>query len=80
MLLCMQIIPLSYCSVALCLPWLEVPPSLTVSIGANSIMNNAIEEAMLWKRMMLHMHIALMSYVLFSMSPLLAMALNSHHH
>ena len=53
----MQITPLSYCSVAPCLPWLEAPPSFTVSIGANSIMDNAIEEAVLWKRVMLHMHI-----------------------
>ena len=79
MLLGMQITPLSYCSVAPYLPWLEALSSFTVFIGANSIMDNAIEEAMSWKRMMLHMHIALMSYVSFSIEPL-AMALNSHHH
>ena len=58
--------PLSYCSVAPCLHWLEAPPSFTVSFGANSIMDNAIEKAMSWKRMMLHMDITLISYVSFS--------------
>ena len=67
MLLRVQIAPQSYCSVA---PWLETPPSFTVSIGANSIMDNAIVEAMSSKRMMLHMHITLMSYVSFSIEPL----------
>ena len=33
-------------------------------------MDNTIEEAMSWKRMMLHMHILLMSYVSFSIEPL----------
>ena len=33
-------------------------------------MDNAIEEAMSWKRMMLHMHITLTSYVSFSIEPL----------
>ena len=70
MLLRMQITPLSYCSVAYCLPWLEALPSFTVSTGANSIMDNAIEEAMSCKHMMLHMHITLTSYVSFSIEPL----------
>ena len=33
-------------------------------------MDNAIEQAMSWKRMMLHMHITLMSYVSFRIEPL----------
>ena len=33
-------------------------------------MDNAIEEMMSWKCLMLHRHIALMSYVLFSIEPL----------
>ena len=52
------------------LAWLEAPLSFTVSIGANSIMDNAIEEAMSWKHLMLHMHITLMSYVSFGIEPL----------
>ena len=66
----MQITPLTNCSVAPCLAWLEAPPSFTVSSGANSIMDNASEEAMSWKRLMLHMHNTLMSYVSFSIEPL----------
>ena len=70
MLLRMQIAPLSYCSIAPCLAWLEAPLSFTVSIGANSIMDNAIEEVRSWKRMMLHMDITLMSFVSFNIEPL----------
>ena len=43
---------------------------LPVSIEANNIMDNAIEQMMSWKRMNLHMHILLMSYVSFSIEPL----------
>ena len=70
MLLRMQMTPLSYCSVAPCLAWLEARLSFTVAIGANGIMDNAIKEAMSWKCMKLHMHILLMSYVFFSIEHL----------
>ena len=33
-------------------------------------MDNATEEAMSWKCMMLHLHMALMSYVSFNIEPL----------